>query len=352
MTAVARAVPTGREHAGAHPAGAADADRAAAASGRPRRRGARQYRRARADHGRVRVRAAWSPIRRSPRGSTTTSWCSCSRMSFCIWRCAPTTAPRARASSSSTTRTTTSSTTCCAPRSASRRFPPAASTCRARARNPPSRSCVEMRRNGDFDAVAHAGLGRRGDRRRPVFGRRPPAAARPGAQRLQYQRQRRRARRRARARAVSRRCRATRPRRAKAIEELAAKGLALAKAMGAMQGPRHRRRRRRSRSVDALRGIYRTPWQMALQTWLEGVAPGERTFVRPSRRGADRARRGAARPPARTPGCSTSCSTPRGSMTEEIPRALGAIADFCDAAGGRRHPAGAVRHRGHRRTRC
>ena len=43
-----------------------------------------------------------------------------------------------------------------------------------------------------------------------------------------------------------------------------------------------------SRSSTALRGIYRTPWQMALQTWLEGVVPGERTFVRPSRRGADR----------------------------------------------------------------
>jgi predicted metal-dependent peptidase len=83
--------------------------------------------------------------------------------------------------------------------------------------------------------------------------------------------------------------------------------------------------------VDALRGIYSTPWQMALQTWLEGVVPGERTFVRPSRRGADRAdvvlpgRR-------RTSWMLNVVLDTSGSMSEEIPRALGAIADFCDAA--------------------
>ena len=41
-------------------------------------------------------------------------------------------------------------------------------------------------------------------------------------------------------------------------------------------------------NVRALRGIYRTPWQVAIQRWLEGVSPGERTFTRASRRGADR----------------------------------------------------------------
>ena len=83
--------------------------------------------------------------------------------------------------------------------------------------------------------------------------------------------------------------------------------------------------------VDALRGIYSTPWQMALQTWLEGVVPGERTFVRPSRRGADRddvvmpGRK-------RTSWMLNVVLDTSGSMSEEIPRALGAIADFCDAA--------------------
>lgn len=119
-------------------------------------------------------------------------------------------------------------------------------------------------------------------------------------------------------------------RRAKAIGELAAKGLALGKAMGAMQG-RGTDTGGTRQVVDALRGIYSTPWQMALQTWLEGVVPGERTFVRPSRRGADRddvvlpGRR-------RHSWMLNVVLDTSGSMSDEIPRALGAIADFCDAA--------------------
>jgi predicted metal-dependent peptidase len=123
-------------------------------------------------------------------------------------------------------------------------------------------------------------------------------------------------------------------RRAKEIGELAAKGLALGKAMSAMNGAMQGRGSETGATrqlVDALRGIYSTPWQMALQTWLEGVVPGERTFVRPSRRGADRAdvvlpgRR-------RTSWMLNVVLDTSGSMSEEIPRALGAIADFCDAA--------------------
>ena len=87
------------------------------------------------------------------------------------------------------------------------------------------------------------------------------------------------------------------------------KGLALGKAMGAMQG-RGNDAGASEQVVTALRGIYRTPWQMALQNWLEGVVPGERTFVRPSRRGADR--HDVVMPGRkRHSGCSMSCSTPR-----------------------------------------
>ena len=119
-------------------------------------------------------------------------------------------------------------------------------------------------------------------------------------------------------------------RRAKEIGELAAKGLALGKAMGAMRG-RGIEAGAARQVVDALRGIYPTPWQMALQTWLEGVAPGERTFVRPR----------AAAPTAPTSCCPAASAMAwmlnvvldtSGSMSDEIPRALGAIADFCDAA--------------------
>lgn len=118
--------------------------------------------------------------------------------------------------------------------------------------------------------------------------------------------------------------------RAKEIGELAAKGLALGKAMGAMRG-RGSEAGAARQLVDALRGIYSTPWQMALQTWLEGVVPGERTFVRPSRRGADR--QDVVMPGRRRHAWMLNVVLDTsGSMSEEIPRALGAIADFCDAA--------------------
>ena len=119
--------------------------------------------------------------------------------------------------------------------------------------------------------------------------------------------------------------------RARAIRDLAAKGMALAKALDAMRG-RGVGTGSTQQNVRALRGIYRTPWHVALQTWLEGVAPGERTFTRASRRGADRT-------DIVTPGrkryswmlnvvLDTSAS-----MSDDIPSALGAIADFCETAG-------------------
>src|SRR5262249_28002148 len=85
-------------------------------------------------------------------------------------------------------------------------------------------------------------------------------------------------------------------------------------------------------AVAALRGLYRPPWELALQRWMESVAPSDRSYARPSRRGADR--RDVALPGRKREGwilhiiLDTS-----GSMIEEIPRALGAIADFCEAMG-------------------
>jgi predicted metal-dependent peptidase len=83
--------------------------------------------------------------------------------------------------------------------------------------------------------------------------------------------------------------------------------------------------------VTALRGLYRTPWEAALQRWLESAAPGPRTFVRPSRRGADRT--DVVLPGRRREGWILNVVLDTsGSMTVELPRALGAIADFCSAA--------------------
>jgi predicted metal-dependent peptidase len=113
------------------------------------------------------------------------------------------------------------------------------------------------------------------------------------------------------------------------IDQLAARSLALAKAMEAMKG-RGTQGGTSEQTITALRGLYRTPWEMALQKWLESVAPGERTFTRPSRRSVERS--DIVLPGRRRESWMLNIILDTsGSMTNEIPRALGAIADFCDA---------------------
>jgi predicted metal-dependent peptidase len=117
---------------------------------------------------------------------------------------------------------------------------------------------------------------------------------------------------------------------AAAIREVASSGLALARAVGALRGLRGDDPGATSQVVTALRGLYRTPWEVVLQRWMESVAPGERTFARPSRRGADRS--DVVLPGRRREGWMLNVIIDTsGSMTEEIPRALGAIADVCEA---------------------
>jgi predicted metal-dependent peptidase len=119
--------------------------------------------------------------------------------------------------------------------------------------------------------------------------------------------------------------------RTRAIKDLAAKGMAMAAAIGLMHG-RGGDAGSSQQNVRALRGIYRTPWHIAVQRWLEGTAPGERTFTRASRRGADRS-------DIVLPGRQRHATMlnvildTSGSMTGEMPFALGAIADFCEATG-------------------
>lgn len=119
--------------------------------------------------------------------------------------------------------------------------------------------------------------------------------------------------------------------RSKAMRDLATKGMAIARALGLLQG-RSLAGAGSQQQVRALRGVHRMPWQVALQRWLEGTTPGERTFMRASRRGADRT-------DIVMPGRQRHSMTlnvildTSGSMTTEIPFALGAIADFCEATG-------------------
>ena len=115
---------------------------------------------------------------------------------------------------------------------------------------------------------------------------------------------------------------------ARRIEELAAKGLALARALAAVKG-RGSETGGSHQVVTALRGLYRTPWQMACKNGSNRLRP-------------------ASVPSCAPPGAAWSTATivlpgrkreswmlnvlldTSGSMTSEIPRALGAIAEFCD----------------------
>lgn len=84
--------------------------------------------------------------------------------------------------------------------------------------------------------------------------------------------------------------------------------------------------------LEALHAAYDTPWQLALQRWMDAVAPGERTYARPSRRGADRG--DIVLPGRRREGWTLHIILDTsGSMEEFLPRALGAIAYFCESAG-------------------
>jgi predicted metal-dependent peptidase len=117
---------------------------------------------------------------------------------------------------------------------------------------------------------------------------------------------------------------------AEKTRELAARALGLAAAMGRLRGLRGSDPGATRQMVSALRDVYRPPWELALQRWLESVAPGERTFARPARRSAPQA--DVVLPGRRREGWILNVVLDTsGSMTAEIPRALGAIAGFCDA---------------------
>jgi predicted metal-dependent peptidase len=81
--------------------------------------------------------------------------------------------------------------------------------------------------------------------------------------------------------------------------------------------------------LGILRSMYRPPWEMVLQQWLEAVAPGPRTYSRPSRRGGDRS--DVVLAGRRREGWTLHIVLDTsGSMVSEIPRVLGLIASFCE----------------------
>jgi predicted metal-dependent peptidase len=89
---------------------------------------------------------------------------------------------------------------------------------------------------------------------------------------------------------------------------------------------------RHEEMMAALRAAYHTPWQLALQHWMDAVAPGERTYARPSRRGVVSA--DVVLPGRRREGWTLHIILDTsGSMSALLPTALGALGHFCDAAG-------------------
>jgi predicted metal-dependent peptidase len=113
-----------------------------------------------------------------------------------------------------------------------------------------------------------------------------------------------------------------------AIECEAAKSEKLGKLMGNLKG-RGTDGGDVTQTVMAMRGMYKTPWEAALQKWIESAAPGERTYLRPSRRaveGSDIVLAGR----KRESWMLNVVLDTSGSMSEDIPPALGAIADFCE----------------------
>jgi predicted metal-dependent peptidase len=84
--------------------------------------------------------------------------------------------------------------------------------------------------------------------------------------------------------------------------------------------------------MKAVHAAYQPPWQLALQRWLDAVAPAGRSYSKASRRGGDR-------------DDIVLCGRLRegwtlhivldtsGSMANVLPKVLGAIASFCDGAG-------------------
>jgi hypothetical protein len=84
--------------------------------------------------------------------------------------------------------------------------------------------------------------------------------------------------------------------------------------------------------IHAVELGYAPPWQLALQRWLDAIAPGPRSYSRPSRRG------GAERTDVALPGRTREgwalhiLLDTSGSMEDILPKTLGAIASFCDAS--------------------
>jgi predicted metal-dependent peptidase len=84
--------------------------------------------------------------------------------------------------------------------------------------------------------------------------------------------------------------------------------------------------------MSAVSTAYQPPWQLALQHWLDAVAPGARSYAKPSRRGADRSDLVLAGRKREGWALHVVLDT-SGSMLDTLPHLLGLLASFCEGAG-------------------
>jgi predicted metal-dependent peptidase len=85
--------------------------------------------------------------------------------------------------------------------------------------------------------------------------------------------------------------------------------------------------------MKAVHAAYQPPWQLALQRWMDAVAPAGRSYAKASRRGADRDDGVVLCGRLREGWTLHIVLDTSGSMENVLPKVLGAIASFCDGAG-------------------
>jgi len=122
------------------------------------------------------------------------------------------------------------------------------------------------------------------------------------------------------------------------VRAAAAKALSLAKLKGrldeieAMPTVPASLPRDQTAVANAMRGLYAPPWELALQHWMEAMAPGPRSYARPSRRDAGHSDAVLAGR-TRVGWTLHVVLDTSGSMQREITRVLGLIAAFCESVG-------------------
>jgi len=132
------------------------------------------------------------------------------------------------------------------------------------------------------------------------------------------------------------------PEQRRAMRQQIRKAAAKAMSLGALRAKMDESQKDGAQQVDSQRGermmravhaAYQPPWQLALQRWMDAVAPAGRSYARASRRGAEREDGVVLCGRLREGWTLHIVLDTSGSMENVLAKVLGAIASFCDSAG-------------------